>query len=85
VEPPTKFSFRWNPPEGEQPEPGNSVLVEFTLTPVGEERTRLRVAESGLELRDWSDADKQRYADDHRHGWPKFMDRLAAVAERRAQ
>ena len=29
---------------------GNSMLVEFTLTPEGDERTRLRVVESGHEL-----------------------------------
>ena len=32
VDPPTRFSFRWNHPAGTQPVPGNSVLVEFTLT-----------------------------------------------------
>ena len=42
VEPPTRFSFRWNHPEGEEPVGGNSMLVEFTLTPEGPERTRLR-------------------------------------------
>ena len=42
------------------------MLVEFTLTPEGDERTRLRVIESGHELRDWPDAEKQRYADEHR-------------------
>src|SRR6516165_1744245 len=33
VDPPTRFSFRWNHPRGEEPVPGNSMLVEFTLTP----------------------------------------------------
>jgi hypothetical protein len=47
---------------------GNSMLVEFTLTPEGDERTRLRVAESGHELLDWPDAEKQRYADEHQEG-----------------
>src|SRR5579863_8247088 len=44
VEPPARFSFRWNWPAGEEPETGNSMLVEFTLIPEGDERTRLRVA-----------------------------------------
>ena len=76
VDPPTRFSFRWNHPKGEEPVVGNSILVEFTLTAEGDERTRLRVAESGHELRDWLDAEKQRYADEHREGWGDFLDRL---------
>jgi len=39
VDPPTRFSFRWNHPRGEEPVPGNSMLVEFTLTPEGGGRT----------------------------------------------
>ena len=58
---------------------GNSMLVEFTMTPVGDERTHLRDTESGHELRDWPDAEKQRYADEHREGWGDFLDRLAGV------
>src|SRR5262249_45384737 len=67
--PPARFSFRWNRPRGEEPVAGNSMLVEFTLTPEGAERTRLRVTESGHELRAWPDAEKQRYASEHRGGW----------------
>jgi uncharacterized protein YndB with AHSA1/START domain len=62
---------------------GNSMLVEFTLTPEGDERTRLRVVESGHELRDWPDAEKQRYADEHRGGWGEYLDRLAGVLAER--
>jgi uncharacterized protein YndB with AHSA1/START domain len=79
VDPPTRFSFRWNHPRGEEPVVGNSMLVEFTLIPEGEELTRLRVSESGHELRDWSDAEKQRYADEHQEGWGEFLDRLVGV------
>jgi uncharacterized protein YndB with AHSA1/START domain len=79
VDPPTRFSFRWNHPRDEEPVPGNSMLVEFTLTPEGDERTRLQVAESGHELRAWPDAEKERYADEHRDGWVEFLGRLAAV------
>jgi uncharacterized protein YndB with AHSA1/START domain len=79
VDPPTRFAFRWNHRPGEEAVPGNSMLVEFTLTPEGDERTRLRVVESGHELRPWSDEEKQRYADDHGNGWPTFLDRLATV------
>jgi uncharacterized protein YndB with AHSA1/START domain len=82
VDPPTRFSFRWNHPRGEEPVVGNSMLVEFTLTPEGDELTRLRVTESGHELRDWPEAEKQRYADEHQEGWGDFLDRLAAVVSK---
>jgi uncharacterized protein YndB with AHSA1/START domain len=80
VDPPTVFSFRWNHPEGEEPVIGNSVLVEFTLTEEGAERTRLRVVESGHELMAWPDEERRRYADEHRSGWGKFLTRLASLA-----
>ncbi|HEX4219240.1 MAG TPA: SRPBCC domain-containing protein [Acidimicrobiales bacterium] len=79
VDPPSCFSFRWNHPPDEEPVVGNSMLVEFTLTPEGDQRTRLRVSESGHELRDWPDEEKQRYADEHREGWGEFLDRLSGV------
>ena len=79
VEPPSRFSFRWNHPHGEEPVVGNSMLVEFTLTSEGDERTRLRVTESGHELCAWPDAEKERYAAEHRDGWVDFLDRLAGV------
>ncbi|MGI8750922.1 MAG: SRPBCC domain-containing protein [Acidimicrobiales bacterium] len=73
------------PPRGEEPAAGNSMLVEFTLTPEGNERTRLQVSESGHKLRNWPDAEKERYADEHRGGWIEFLERLASVvAERRS-
>jgi uncharacterized protein YndB with AHSA1/START domain len=83
VDPPTRFSFRWNHPEGEEPAAGNSFLVEFTLVDEGE-HTRLRVVESGLNGLPWPDVDKQRYAEEHNGGWGEFLDRLARLlAERR--
>ncbi len=85
VDPPTRFSFRWNHPPGEEPVAGNSMLVEFTLIPEGEERTRLRVTESGHELLDLPDSEKERYADEHRGGWAEYLDRLASLlAERQS-
>jgi uncharacterized protein YndB with AHSA1/START domain len=83
VEPPARFSFRWNHPRGEEPAAGNSMLVEFTLTAEGDAKTRLRVTESGHERRDWPDAEKQRYAGEHQDGWGEFLDRLASVAGQR--
>jgi uncharacterized protein YndB with AHSA1/START domain len=83
VDPPARFSFRWNYPSGEEPVAGNSMLVEFTLTPEGDERTRLRVAESGHELLGWPDAEQARYADEHQGGWVEYLDALAALLAKR--
>jgi uncharacterized protein YndB with AHSA1/START domain len=83
VDPPARFSFRWNHPRGEEPAAGNSMLVEFTLTPVGAERTRLRVVETGHELRAWPGAEQERYAEEHREGWVEYLDRLAGVLAER--
>jgi uncharacterized protein YndB with AHSA1/START domain len=83
VDPPHRFAFRWNYPAGEEPADGNSMLVEFTLTPEGDQQTRLRVTESGHERRDWPQAEQQRYADEHREGWGDFLGRLAKVLAER--
>jgi uncharacterized protein YndB with AHSA1/START domain len=83
VDPPTRFSFRWNHPLEEEPVAGNSLLVVFTLTAESDERTRLRVVESGLESLAWPEAEKERYADEHRGGWGEFLDRLATVVAKR--
>ncbi len=79
VEPPRLFSFRWGHPEGERPVPGNSLLVEFTLTPAGDERTLLRVAETGLGLLGWPAVEKERYREEHLSGWGTFLGRLAQL------
>lgn len=79
VEPPTRFSFWWNHPAGAELAPGNAVLVEFTLAEEGG-HTRLRVTESNLgPLAAWSDADKERYAEEHNEGWAHFLGRLAGL------
>ena len=36
IEPPHRFAWRWARLPGEQPRPGDSTLVEFTLTPEGD-------------------------------------------------
>src|ERR1700729_792386 len=79
VDPPIRFSFRWNYPSGAEPVAGNSMLVEFTLTAEGGERTRLRVTESGHELLAWPDAETERYAAEHQGGWGEYLARLAGV------
>ena len=82
VEPPTRFSFRWNHPAGEEATPTNSLLVEFTLAPEGE-HTRLRVTEGALGSIDRPDIDKEQYAEEHNHGWADFLGRLdRLLAER---
>jgi len=82
VEPPTRFSFRWNHPAGQEPAAGNSTLVEFTLVGEGA-RTRLRVVETGHELRAWPESQKNRYAEEHREGWGTFTDRLVRLLAER--
>lgn len=83
VDEPTLFSFRWNHPAGEEPAAHNSVLVEFTLLPEGEDTTRLRVTETDLEMLAWPETDKERYAQEHNEGWGHFIDRLdKLVADR---
>lgn len=79
VDPPHLFAFRWGHPEGELPVPGNSVLVEFTLTPEGDDRTLLNVAESGLGLLEWPAADKEHYRREHLDGWQRHLGRLGRL------
>jgi uncharacterized protein YndB with AHSA1/START domain len=83
-EPYSRFSFRWNHPEGTTPDESNSALVEFTL--IGEaNRTRLRVLESGIEFVTGDEQSKARYVEEHEHGWEKHLgemvDYVAANAE----
>lgn len=79
VDRPRRFAFRWAYPEGDTPVPGNSVLVEMTLSPEGDERTHLRVTETGLGDLPWSDGDKAGYAEDHNRGWARQLGRLVGV------
>ena len=77
VEPPRRFAFRWSHPTGERAVAGNSTLVDFTLTAEADQRTLVRVVETGLEEIGWSDADKARYAEEHREGWALHLGTLA--------
>jgi uncharacterized protein YndB with AHSA1/START domain len=79
TEPLHRFSFRWCYPPGDQATVDNSTLVTFTLIADGDARTRLRVAETGLDELEWPDDDKQKYVDEHRHGWQECGDRLQAL------
>jgi uncharacterized protein YndB with AHSA1/START domain len=73
---PHLFSYRWVYPNGERATEVNSTLVTFTLVADGDERTRLRVVESGLDQMDMADDEKQNFLEQHRHGWQVQGDRL---------
>jgi uncharacterized protein YndB with AHSA1/START domain len=68
VEPPHKFSFRWDYPDGAKADEGNSLRVEFTLTAEGPS-TRLRVTESGFPALERPEEEKAAYTDAHSKGW----------------
>ncbi|MDQ1412628.1 MAG: hypothetical protein QOE07_1216 [Acidimicrobiaceae bacterium] len=73
---PHRFSYRWVYPPGVRATEANSTLVTFTLVADGDERTRLRVVETGLDQMDMPDDDKQKFFEQHRHGWQVQGDRL---------
>jgi uncharacterized protein YndB with AHSA1/START domain len=77
VEPPTFFSYRWARPLGASVQPGNSTLVEFSLTSEGK-GTRLRVVESGFRDLNLSDDDRAKYAGENYEGWAKELAELAS-------
>ena len=72
AEPFRRFSFRWNHPEGAEPDESNSALVEFTLL---EEAagTRLRVLESGIDAVTHDEQARARYLKDHEQGWDRHF------------
>ncbi len=75
AEPYRRFCFRWNFPEGAEPDERNSALVEFILTeePGG---TRLRVIESGIDAVARDDDDQAKYREGHERGWDKHLGEL---------
>jgi uncharacterized protein YndB with AHSA1/START domain len=75
AEPHRRFCFRWNYPDGAEPDERNSALVEFILT---EEAncTRLRVIESGIDAVTHDGESRARYREDHEHGWDKHLGEL---------
>jgi uncharacterized protein YndB with AHSA1/START domain len=84
VEPPHRFAFRWAYPEHTEPREGNSLLVEFTLSAVGD-ATRLRMVESGFDTLDHPESEKPAYIDDHNRGWDMHLGRLGEYAAGRVQ
>jgi len=75
AEPPHRLAYRWDYPDGEQPDEGNSLLVEFTLAAEGA-GTRLRVTESGFAALRGPDADKAGYYEAHDKGWDAHLTSL---------
>jgi uncharacterized protein YndB with AHSA1/START domain len=81
VERPHYFSFRWMHPAGAEPDTDNSVLVEFSLNPEGE-NTRLRLVESGFRRLARSEEETKRNVDDHSDGWDNHLGRLSEYLSR---
>jgi uncharacterized protein YndB with AHSA1/START domain len=84
VEPHTRFSYRWAPfkdPGGEEPDDGNSTLVEFTLQPEGD-ATRLRVVESGFASLATSDDQRAKNLNGNTDGWAQEIGELREYAEK---
>jgi uncharacterized protein YndB with AHSA1/START domain len=79
AEPPTRFSFRWVYPEGEDAHAGNSLLVTFELSPRGN-GTVLRMTETGFREKGWEVAVLEQQYREHGEGWDHFLPRLAAYA-----
>ena len=79
VEPGRRFAFRYAVDPGVEPVPGNSNLVELTLTPEAE-GTRLRVVESGFErLSVPADEQAKRVAESEQ-GWDGGLAALTELA-----
>ena len=84
VEPTSLFSYRWAPfkePGGDEPAPGNSTLVEFTLEPEGD-GTRLRVVESGFASLNASDEQRSKNVEGNTEGWQAELAELDEYATR---
>jgi uncharacterized protein YndB with AHSA1/START domain len=82
AEPFRRFSFRWNHPQGAQPDQDNSALVEFSLI---EEAggTRLRVVESGINAVTEDEQSNARYVEEHERGWGKHLGELLDYVTRK--
>jgi uncharacterized protein YndB with AHSA1/START domain len=85
VQPPTYLAYRWASAfPGEELRDDNSTLVEFTLSPEGDQ-TRLRVVESGFAGLAGSEELRTKAMTDNGGGWPQELDALKARAEQPAE
>ena len=76
---PRTFSFRWTHAAGDEPGPGNSLLVTFEIVASGA-GTLLRFVESGFREMGWEAAQLEDTYGDHRSGWDFFLPRLQRYA-----
>jgi uncharacterized protein YndB with AHSA1/START domain len=84
VEPPHRFSYRWAAIRehwGEEPDDGNSTLVEFTLVREGE-GTRLKVVESGFEKLEGTEEQRREAHEGNTEGWEVQLGNVKGYAER---
>jgi uncharacterized protein YndB with AHSA1/START domain len=72
AEPFRRFSFRWNHPEGSEPDENNSALVEFSLIEEAD-GTRLRVVESDIDAVTQDKESRARYLESHEQGWERHL------------
>lgn len=79
VEPPRRFAFRWNAPDGELPDDHNSLLVTIELEPSGN-GTTLRLVESGWREKGWEAATLEATFLDHERGWDTILPKLGSYA-----
>jgi len=82
AEPPSRFAFRWDNPDGEETTEANSLRVEFTLVTEGT-GTRLRVTESGFAALRWPDEEKASYYEAHDKGWDAHLASLQGYVTER--
>lgn len=79
VDHPRRFGYRWALVPDAAPAPGNSTLVEFTLTPT-DQGTRLRVVESGFAALAGSDAERATTLATNQQAWTAGFAALSARA-----
>lgn len=82
AEPFRRFSFRWNHPEGAEPDEHNSALVEFSLVEEAD-GTRLRVVESGIGAVTHDEESRGRYLQEHERGWGRHLGELRDFVARK--
>ena len=81
VDPPRAFAYRWANEPDKAPTPGNSTLVEFTLTADGA-GTLLRVVETGFAELEIPADKQQQSADGNTEGWTQELGELKTYAEK---
>lgn len=84
VDRPHRFAYRWAAIRehwGEEPDDGNSTLVEFTLAQEGD-GTRLKVVESGFEKLDGTVEQRREAHEGNTEGWEIQLGNVKGYAER---